>query len=326
MTGAEMRTTIRLVSIAIVVGVLSGCGGTTPTPPTSPTPTITSLAVSPQSGVLKPAATVQLNATATRSAGSTQDVTTTASWASSAPDVLRVSAAGLVTAVSDGDASVTASYASPAATTSLSVRTGGQNLEGFVREAAPTAARVIQGAEVVVTAGLYRDARAVSDAYGHFVIADVFGTLDLRVSMNGFEPVALSVTAGGAPLTVQMLPTLTTVTDRTEWNCYPCGDNDYVFDGALKFDLHHNGSLSLDVGASVHNWDSAAFCARLQDVTGGKAIALWARPWQAPVSEQLNLAGGRSYEVSVYPCFWDSGQPMADSRLYWYRIVAVHPP
>jgi uncharacterized protein YjdB len=50
-----------------------------------------------------------VGATATRSDGSTQDVTTLAAWSSSMPSVATVSG-GLVTAVSEGQTTISASY------------------------------------------------------------------------------------------------------------------------------------------------------------------------------------------------------------------------
>lgn len=54
--------------------------------------------------------TQQLAASVTRSSGSTETVTSTATWTSSAPAVATVSPGGLVTAVAVGTTTITASY------------------------------------------------------------------------------------------------------------------------------------------------------------------------------------------------------------------------
>ena len=61
---------------------------------------------------LSAGATGQFKATATMSDGTTQDVTSAASWTSSNTAVATITEAGLVTAISDGSTTITATYQS----------------------------------------------------------------------------------------------------------------------------------------------------------------------------------------------------------------------
>lgn len=66
-------------------------------------------------------ATLQLAATAGMTDGSTQDVTATATWTSSDDAIVTVSAAGLATAVAEGEATVTAAFSGQSGTSVLTV-------------------------------------------------------------------------------------------------------------------------------------------------------------------------------------------------------------
>ncbi len=71
--------------------------------------TMTSLQVSPQNSAVAKGLTKQYNATAIFSDGSHQDVTSTAQWASSKPNIAEVSAAGLASTKEVGTTNITAS-------------------------------------------------------------------------------------------------------------------------------------------------------------------------------------------------------------------------
>jgi len=83
--------------------------------------TLESIAASPESVTLDVDGTQQLTVTATYSPASTVDVTAEASYESSDTSVATVSAAGLITGVAEGDATVTVSYTEDGITETASV-------------------------------------------------------------------------------------------------------------------------------------------------------------------------------------------------------------
>jgi trimeric autotransporter adhesin len=87
--------------------------------------TLTSLSVSPANTSIPKGTNQQFNVIATFSDGSTTDVTTHAAWASSNPPVARISSVpgtlGLGTAVSAGNATITATYTGMSGLTALTV-------------------------------------------------------------------------------------------------------------------------------------------------------------------------------------------------------------
>ena len=101
-------------AIATLGLVIAACGSEDPAPtPVAPTPTTTAVQVRASgdaSSPLEPGQTRLLVATATQSTGATSDVTQQATWQSSAPGVATVSAAGLVTAVGEGDVDISATF------------------------------------------------------------------------------------------------------------------------------------------------------------------------------------------------------------------------
>lgn len=102
--------------------LLSACSKGSPTAPSptpSPTVTVTSIAVT-GSNAVDVRTTSRLTATATKSDGTTEDVTSTATWQSSNTAVATVSNSGQVTAVSPGSSTISAAFEG---------RTGQLNLE-----------------------------------------------------------------------------------------------------------------------------------------------------------------------------------------------------
>jgi hypothetical protein len=108
-----MRPVFRnLPQIAVIsaLALAPGCGGSSPAGPTPSTPTVTSVIVSGANSVSL-GATAGMTATANRSDGSTEVVTSTAAWQSSNPAVATVSSQGQVTAASPGSAVISAAFA-----------------------------------------------------------------------------------------------------------------------------------------------------------------------------------------------------------------------
>ena len=92
-------------------------------------PTLTSMAVGPQSPSLLVTQSIQLTATGTYNDGSTKNITNSALWSSSNTAVAGVSSSGKVTAAATisnppGSATITASSGTQSASTTLTVNTG----------------------------------------------------------------------------------------------------------------------------------------------------------------------------------------------------------
>jgi hypothetical protein len=117
---------LALASLSLSLAV-AACGSDSPSPPTPAAPSPTTSAVQVRAagdatGPLEAGQTRQLAATATLSTGATSDVTQQAAWLSSAPGVATVSAAGLVTAVAEGEAEISATFQSVRGTLGVGVR------------------------------------------------------------------------------------------------------------------------------------------------------------------------------------------------------------
>lgn len=105
-----------LAAACTVAALAAGCSGdsttpqtpTAPTAPTTPTVSVTAIAVIGASTLTAQDATTQFTATATLSNGTSEDRTSAATWQSDNAAVATVSAQGLVRAVANGTASITA--------------------------------------------------------------------------------------------------------------------------------------------------------------------------------------------------------------------------
>jgi plastocyanin len=179
--------------------VVANCGGSStpasPSPP--PTPTVTSVQVTGLQS-LSPGETAQGIARASLSDGSTQVVTSQATWRSENTDVATVSPGGLVTAVRAGTAEIRATY---------QAASGGASVE--VSQAAPpptqrfsicgdvTEAGVgpIVTAELEVRDGLNARRIGETDAAGQYCLRDLTAdTFTLRAWKSGYEYVDQRVT------------------------------------------------------------------------------------------------------------------------------------
>ena len=113
-----------LTPVSIVTGVSAGTanisatfnGVTGSTPITVSGVTLTSITVSPDTAALAPASTLNYSAQGTFSDGTTQIITSSVTWSSSAPSVASITNFGQVTGQSPGIATITAQFGSVAGT------------------------------------------------------------------------------------------------------------------------------------------------------------------------------------------------------------------
>jgi uncharacterized protein YjdB len=88
---------------------------------TAPGPTLVSIAIAPANPSIAVGTSQQLTATGTYSDGSTQNLTNSVTWTSSATSVATVSSAGLATSIGEGASTITAASGPVNATTTLTV-------------------------------------------------------------------------------------------------------------------------------------------------------------------------------------------------------------
>lgn len=110
-------------ALLVVAILVTSCGGGTDSPTTSTAPTaiVTSLAVIGASS-LTVGQTSQFTAMASLSNGTIQEVTNQTSWQSSNPSIATVSASGLMTALTTGSTTITATYQGKSGTADVAVQ------------------------------------------------------------------------------------------------------------------------------------------------------------------------------------------------------------
>lgn len=113
-TGVAAGTT----TIKAVHGTIKG---TTLLTVTAAGPSLTSIAVTPSAPSIVMGTQQQFTATGNYSDGSTKDLTTTASWSSSAPSIAAVSTAGIATTVGSGQTSIQATVGAISGSVTLTV-------------------------------------------------------------------------------------------------------------------------------------------------------------------------------------------------------------
>lgn len=106
------RHTNTFVAVVLAIVVASACSKNSPTSPTTtpaPAATVSSVAIT-GTNAIDVGAQTSLRATATKSDGSTEDVTATAAWQTSNPAVATVSSGGAVRALTAGATAVSATF------------------------------------------------------------------------------------------------------------------------------------------------------------------------------------------------------------------------
>jgi uncharacterized protein YjdB len=118
-TGSVVAVAVGSATITASVGSVTGSAALT-----VQSPTLVSIAVTPSSPSIPSAATTQFAVTGTYNTGTTQDLTSSVTWSSSAPAIATVNAQGLATGNAFGTTTITASAGSLTASANLSVTTG----------------------------------------------------------------------------------------------------------------------------------------------------------------------------------------------------------
>jgi trimeric autotransporter adhesin len=106
---------IAALSVVTLLGFAAGCRGF------FVNPVLTTITVGPTGQNIEQGKTLQLSARGTYDDGSFKTLTSSVLWNSSAPDVASISASGLVTGLSQGTTTITASSESISGTTTVNV-------------------------------------------------------------------------------------------------------------------------------------------------------------------------------------------------------------
>ena len=195
---SKVITALHILPILVLIGAgFAGCGGgssgSLQPPPAAPT--LSSIAVTPANPSVTAGMTEQFKATGTFSDNSTQDLTATAKWSSSATAVATISSSGLATCLTAGTTMIQATSGNTSGMTTLTVTAASQALS-YV--AGPTLTSGIGHPEGVVVADFNGDGKpdiAVSnfdtntiavflnDGLGHFA-APIVTTVQLTSSLG----------------------------------------------------------------------------------------------------------------------------------------------
>lgn len=176
----------------------------TPLPPLPPPPV--SLA---RVDIRAPAAvdlqqSTQLTATAVRSDGSSEDVTSQAQWSSSNSSTIRVSASGEATALRAGEVTISARFQNRTGTTALAALPPGTfKLSGTVTEEG----RPLDLVTVSVVSGVGAGLATVSGNGGRYSLFGVAGHVSLQAKRDGYRNLNQDFdVAGHTTHNVEMLP------------------------------------------------------------------------------------------------------------------------
>jgi len=175
----SLKSRARTLGVASLIATAAACSSNkTNDTPTTPTATVSSVAVAgtaPNVGL-----TAQFTATATMSNGTTQNVTSQATWQSSNTSLATVNAAGIVTGVAPGDVDISATFQSVAGRQRITVVVRTFTLTGLVTDA--TSGGILPNINIQITSGPRTGASTKTDATGNY-------------TLGGLEAGAITVTA-----------------------------------------------------------------------------------------------------------------------------------
>jgi len=191
-----MRSRAFLVML-VVAGIVSGCSGNDVLAPvTQPnSPTLISITVAGSLSLLS-GQTSQMSATANYAKGTTQNITSQATWSSANPAVATVSATGLVTGVSAGIAEIRAAYQNVTGSLQMTVnKPTSFTLSGTVTETPPRTSTPVVGARVEILNGDNHGKYTLTDASGQYHLTNLVpGSFNVRASMSGYQNTTWPIT------------------------------------------------------------------------------------------------------------------------------------
>jgi len=184
---------LRLATASALLVLAASCSRTS-SPPASPTPSVTSIAVEGSAPAV--GATSQLKATATLSDGTTQIVTNQATWRSSNASIVTISATGVATGIAAGDVEITASYSGVTGTARLAVRTPSAQsvtLSGMLVD--DRVGSGLRDGTVAIVEGPDAGRTVTADASGNYTLPDLArGTIRVRGGAAGYDSLDETVT------------------------------------------------------------------------------------------------------------------------------------
>jgi hypothetical protein len=192
----RLRTTVAFLVVGLA-GTAWGCSKTPVSPDPPSKATVKAVRISGPASI-GPGATGQFTAVAEYSDGTSGDVTATTAWATSESAILFFppGSSGRATAIRRGEADITAAIGGQGSGVHVMVlEPGTYRLSGTVNDGVGT----VSNAAVEVVAGIGNGLQTVTDPLGRYALYGVAGTVDVRVTADGFNqqtvPVAVSENA-----------------------------------------------------------------------------------------------------------------------------------
>ncbi len=293
------RTILGLVLLVSIAGACAQQGENVPGPTGPSSPTVTSITIAGSLTMSNVGQTSQMTATAHYAKGTTENVTTQATWSSSDANIATVSN-GLVTSVGTGTVTITATFKNVSGSTRVIItRPPTYTLSGLVTESVPHTSTAIVGVRLEVADGANKGKYALTDATGKYQIADVqTATFSVRATMAGYSDATKQVVlAGNSTLDFALVPTLQQLTETKSGKisggdpaCYS-GNPCQVFD----LPLHNTGALTAKL-----TWSNDAYLGlQLYSVDTSRVLADASVPDVRTQSISANMSAPGNYQLRV---------------------------
>jgi hypothetical protein len=268
------------LGVGFVLGfLLAGCGhSSTSAPAAQPSPTVSSVAVGASGRFTGIGQQVSLSATATLNNGTTQTVTSQATWQTSNAGVVSVSPAGVATSVAEGDARITAVYQNVSGSADLPVRIlwtvqgrvvsnpDGAGIAGarIAAEDGATATTSASGEFALEGAGAAASRRVTISADGYITRTASLRTSDPRTGL------ALDLIANRSPFSLTFYRQIARAAED-----YPTSPLLEIrrWETNPNFYIKTTNQSSLDVGSGVVNEVRAVIALIVPQVSSGKLSA-----------------------------------------------------
>ena len=320
--------------------LLVGCGGGGggESSPTEEVLTLSSLSLSEVEETLKVSETVQLTLTGLYSDASTQELTTDITWSVLDDDIVSLSETGLVTALSAGTTSVTASYAERSVSGTISVKA---LADLSISPSSLTLA--IDSQQQLGVTGRYTDNTTVSFdqqvdwSSENVAIATVSetgevravsaGTVAISASASGITSSVLNVTV--SPATLQSIMVTAAVNELASGlsttvsasGLYSDG-SEQSLNGQVTWQLSDTSKASIDETTGLFTAiqaGSTSVIATLGELTGSLTIEVSPPTLtvMAVTASGLSLAEGVSAEVNVTAIFSDNSKQNVSDQVSW---------
>ena len=226
---------------------------------------------------------------------------------------------GLLSAVSEGVAEISATYQGQVGRATVTVRAERRRVEFTVTEAFPTESTPVADAQIEIVEGAAVGRHESTDAAGKALFEEMVLPARVRVSRSGYEPLITEVDSV-SPI-ARLLPVLRAVSEQRMYSRPSIPATPPVLQDTIVFTMHHAGTVRFRYRWTLAGAGTSAIAC--MEVREGSRIVWEGENYDsAAFLVNLDLPPG-VYEGKLFSCI--SSVVSGPLPFVFYEMVVDHP-